>query len=365
MDMNPLSTLNAQNLQLTQESVKDAVNQFLETYFAENITRSGLIDANYARLWKVMHDQARGGGKRLRPYFVLLAYEAYGGENYSQIVAVAAAHELLHISLLVHDDIIDKDYTRHGQDNVAGVMRGVYREVGAGDNTDHFANSAALLAGDLFISGSYQVIIKSSLNNDQKLLALNNISEAIFQVGGGELLDTESSLYPVTTKHSIKIADMKTARYSFVSPLQAGAQLADASKAELELLEEFGVALGIAFQLADDLLGIYGDPSVTGKSNLSDIREGKQTYLMLEALNSSTPADKALLESFLGNQKLTDAEASLAREIVTRTGARDSCVQAIGSYSQLAAKYLERLDISDKHKQAFQLVIQKSTERLQ
>jgi geranylgeranyl diphosphate synthase, type I len=348
---------------LSYETVADDTNHFLDNFFTENIVRSELLDTNYAQLWQTMHQLAKAGGKRLRPYFVMLAYAAYGGKDYPKIIPIAAAQELLHMSLLVHDDIIDKDYMRHGQANVAGVMRTIYHEGGAADNTEHFANSAALLAGDLLISGAYQTIINSSVTSEQKLVALSNLSDAIFLVGGGELLDTETSFRPISVDDSLKIADLKTARYSFVSPLLSGAVLAGASQEQQDLLEEFGIALGIAFQLADDLLGIYGDPAVTGKSNLGDIREGKQTYLMLQALRLADPADKALLTACLGNPDLTAIQAAQAREIVTRSGAQTSCLEKIAAYCQQAKDILTKLDIPDEHKQAFQKIITKATER--
>lgn len=347
----------------TRENITHDINQFLDEFFTDNVVRSELLDSNYAQLWRTMHQQAKAGGKRLRPYFVMLAYAAYGGTDYHEVIPVATAQELLHISLLMHDDIIDKDYMRHGQANVAGVMRTLYQEVGAADNAEHYANSAALLAGDLLISGAYQLIINSTLSNDLRLVALSNLSDSIFLVGGGELLDTETSFRPITIEDSLKIADLKTARYSFVSPLLCGAILNKIGQTEQDLLEEFGIALGIAFQLADDLLGIYGDPTVTGKSNLGDIREGKQTYLMLQALQLATPADRTTLTNCLGNPDLSAIQANQVREIVTRSGAQAACQQKIADYAHQASTILDKLDISANHKHAFQTIITKATER--
>lgn len=348
---------------LTKEQVLNDINQLLEDFFVENSTRSSLLDTNYAQLWQAMHKQARSGGKRLRPYFALLAYQAYGGQAYRQVLPVAAAQELLHMSLLMHDDIIDKDYIRHGQANVAGLMRNVYQGIGAGDNSEHYANSAALLAGDLLISGSYQLIIKSSLTSDQKLIAMASLSEAIYLVGGGELLDAESSLRPISIDDSLKIADLKTARYSFVLPLLSGAVLAGASKEQQKLLEQFGIAVGVAFQLADDLLGVFGDPKVTGKSNLGDVREGKQTYLMLQAMKLATPNDKAILASSLGNRQLTGIQLNQVCQVITRSGAKADCLSKIKDFAHQAGNIVESLDISPAHKKALQTVIKKSTER--
>jgi geranylgeranyl diphosphate synthase type I len=128
-------------------------------------------------------------------------------------------------------------------------------------------------------------------------------------------------------------------------------------------LEEFGIALGIAFQLADDLLGIYGDPNVTGKSNLGDIREGKQTFLMLQALQLATPNDKTTLTTCLGNPELSAIQANQVREIVTHSGAKAACQQKITDYAQRADAILSQLTISKDHAVAFQKIIAKATER--
>jgi len=139
--------------------------------------------------------------------------------------------------------------------------------------------------------------------------------------------------------------------------------LAGASQNQQDLLEEFGIALGIAFQLADDLLGIFGDPHVTGKSNLGDIREGKQTYLMLQALQLAKPAEKSLLRACLGNPDLTVLQAQQVQEIITSSGAKAACQKVITTYAQQAHEILAQLDIPSSHKQAFQKIITKATER--
>ena len=348
---------------LNLNDTKADINSFLNTYFDENIERSRMLDERYGHLWVNIKRQANAGGKRLRPYFVMLAYTAYKGTDYKKLIPVAAAHELLHISLLIHDDIIDKDYMRHGQTNLAGNMKNDYLNRGAHTNAEHFGNSAALLAGDLLLSGAYQMVLQSQLSDKDKISALNNIAEAIFLVGGGEFLDTESSVIPVTNEQVLKIADLKTARYSFVIPLITGAELAGASRAELVLLEEFGIALGIAFQLADDMLGVYGNPKLTGKSTLSDIREGKHTFLILQALQKASAADRKTLQKHLGNPLLTSAQAIEVQDILERSGAKAKCVQQIQLYAAQASRILGTLAMPVHAKKVFISMIERATER--
>lgn len=348
---------------LSLAAVKADINNLLNVYFDDNVARSNALDSRYGHLWRVIKDQTNAGGKRLRPYFVMLAYTAYQGKDYESLLPVAAAHELLHISLLMHDDIIDKDYMRHGQSNLAGIMRKDYLDRGADSNAEHYGNSAALISGDLLISGAYQLILDCDISDKQKMQATSHLADSIFLVGGGEFLDTESSIVSVTDKQALKIADLKTARYSFVTPLITGAQLAGASSGELALLEEFGIALGIAYQLADDLLGIYGDTATTGKSTLSDILGGKRTYLMLQALQSASPDDKKLLEDQLGNPELTAIQAKQVQKVLERSGAKAQCIQMIDLYAAQAGRVLDTLAMPDEARKIFRSMIEHTTNR--
>ena len=362
MSTTPLPDL--QTSVITPEIAKQRVNQFLDGFFRDSIDCSHGLDSNYGDLWRSMHQLSQAGGKRLRPYFLLLAYTAYGGNDVTAMVPIAGAQELLHLSLLIHDDIIDKDFIRYGQDNVSGIMRHKYRRLGAADNADHFGNSAAILAGDLLISGAYQAIVTSVLPDNKKMVALAQLGNAVFLVGGGELLDTESSLLPWGQSQSLKIADFKTARYSFVAPLVTGALMADAGKPDIALLEELGIAAGIAFQLADDLLGIYGDSDITGKSTIGDIREGKRTYMMEQALLRATKADQAILKKQLGNPKLTETQAKKVRDIVEKSGAKADCEAKINLYASQAIGILDSLSMNEAAKTAFRALIQKAAKRV-
>ncbi len=362
--MSQANTPDVRDLILSQDRVKQDVGDFLAKYFADNVTHSDQLDEQYGDLWRAMESLAMVGGKRLRPYFLVLTYLAYGGADYEQVLPVAAAQELLHVSLLIHDDIIDKDYVRYGQDNVAGLMKKSYSKRGAGRNAEHFGNSAAILAGDLLLSGAYQLIASSQLNDAQKAQATAKLGESIFLVGGGELLDTESSLLAWGSGKALKIADLKTARYSFVGPMVTGALLANAGKPDVGLIEEMGIALGIAFQLADDLLGIYGDSKVTGKTTVGDIREGKRTYLMEQAIARANKADLAKLQKLLGNPKVTQTQAKQVQAILERCGAKADCLAQIELYAAQATSMLECLAMSDAAKDAFRQIIQKATKRV-
>jgi geranylgeranyl diphosphate synthase type II len=343
-------------------TVKQDVETFLTDFFDEQIRRSQQLDERYTALWKALRQVTLAGGKRLRPYMAVLTYEAYGGNNYQRMLPVAVAHELLHTSLLIHDDIIDKDYIRHGKPNISGLFQQEYGQLKTND-VDHYASSAALLGGDLLLSAAYQVITECNLPDAQKIRSLAEINSSMFVVGGGEFLDTEAILRPFNDQQALQIAHLKTAYYSFASPLQSGAILAGVKLAESQQLAKFGQALGIAYQLADDILGLYGQEDITGKSNSGDIREGKRTYIMAQALQLAAPDEIRELNHALGEPTLSEREAARVRIIVSSCGAKAATEAMINQYVDQALAILQRLHIPASYKTTMRQIIQRATKR--
>ena len=155
---------------LTEVTQKNLLDRTLNDYFERSIHAATAIDPSYRQLWETLYGLIRSGGKRLRPQMTILAYETFGGKDAELIIPIAAAQELLHFSLLIHDDVIDRDYTRYGTQNVAGTYKTIYSRF-LTDNTDkvHFAHSAAILAGDLMLSGAHELISASQLSKSQIL----------------------------------------------------------------------------------------------------------------------------------------------------------------------------------------------------
>jgi geranylgeranyl pyrophosphate synthase len=285
----------------TLDSVRDDINGLLDVYYKDAVARAQKMHPSYGRLWSALHAAHLAGGKRLRPYVLLLTYAGLGGQDYAAALRAAAAVELLHGCMLVHDDIIDRDYIRHGRPNVAGH----YREVYAGHVADplqntHYSHSAALLAGDLLLADAYNMLHTADIPSGLKLQALELLGQAVFVVAGGELLDTEAAFLPQESGVSLRIAELKTAHYSFVTTMQMGALLAGADAQDIEVLKRAGMAIGCAYQLADDLLGMFGDEQLSGKSASGDLAEGKRTYLIERGLELSDAAGRQVLLAALG-----------------------------------------------------------------
>lgn len=345
---------------LTDRSVADEVGAtrvVVDDYLQRRVTQAqalaNTIDPHYERLWQAIGSVVGQGGKRLRPYVTLLMARAFSGsDDIDRWVPVAAAHELLHIGLLVHDDIIDRDFTRHGVANIAGQYKQYYASLLAreGDVT-HFANSAALLAGDLLIAEAYQALNDSDISLSTRQQVGAEFHRGLLRVAGGELLDTEASFYPAGTINIDTIIREKTSSYSFVSPLKTGALLGGASSEDLQVLEQLGNELGMAYQLRDDLLGVFGDGAVTGKSTDGDIREGKQTHLVQEFHRRATPAQQRVFRAVFGHAEASDRAIESVRELLTITGAKQAIEARCETLQAHCVDLASSLAISAEHRE--------------
>lgn len=344
----------------SQEEIVAAVNAILDEHYTRAVARAAMLHPRYSELLKAMKQLGMGGGKRLRPYLAISVYEAYGGSQFTDICTVGAALELMHTAMLMHDDIIDNDFIRYGQENIAGRYQRTYRKQPDGD---HLALSAALLAGDINLSAAYELVLESGFSAGQKVAVQTLLAEALFHVIGGELLDTDAKAYPPEETDPLDIAATKTAHYSFVTPLLAGAVLAGADEHELSGLTDFGMSLGIAYQLADDLLGVFGDETVTGKSSLGDIREGKRTWLHQAALQKATKAQRAVLEAEYGNPNLSEEAAESVRSIMRKTGAKRGAEKLIASYADEAQQAIHKLGISHESRGVLAELVGQATNR--
>ena len=348
----------------TDKDYTAQINEIIENFFTRSIADASLIDTSYAFLWNSLYELMKSGGKRLRPKITMLAYEAFGGQDVKKALPVAVAHEFLHFSLLIHDDIIDRDYTRYGVANIAGRYKIAYsKHLASPAELTHFSHSAAILAGDLMLSTAHHMVATSEFDRERKLIADKYISRGIFEVAGGELLDTELSFMPYDPGDAIKVANYKTSSYSFVAPLLTGAALAKATDDQLQNLREFAVALGIAYQLADDLLGIFGDESQTGKSTVSDILEGKRTYLVEKALGVFSSEEKTSFMLAFGNVNATALEIETAKQLLRSSGAETKTQQKIAECNNKAYEYLSKLSLKEPYNQIFLDLISKVSER--
>ncbi len=333
------------------KQVQKDINALIAQHLAARQKLSTQMHKDYGFLWQSILNLYLAGGKRLRPFLFVLAYQAYGGKNYHDILPVAGSVELLHSAMLVHDDVIDRDYVRHGKKNIAGMYLERYAElVNIQTDHDHLANSAAILAGDLLLSDAYQLVINSKISDLDKIRAMKLLGKAVDTTVGGQVLDSEATLFLGSKTDSLLTAKYKTSYYSFTLPLLLGSMLAGANDKSQKDLESIGTSLGIAFQLADDLQGIFGKSSHTGKPDFGDLREGKQTYLLQTTRELATKEQKKVLSSIIGNPKCDKKMSQTVQNIITETGAKTAVEQKIQNYNKQAQLTINKLQIDDKHK---------------
>jgi geranylgeranyl diphosphate synthase type I len=309
--------------------------------------RSGWSDDGTRAVHTVLHRFVLAGGKRMRPLFCYWGWRGFGGPDGTPIVTAAAALELFHAFALIHDDILDRSDRRRGQPAVHRIFADLHARSGWRGDPEAYGRDAALLCGDLCAAWSWQMFHGCGLEPAQARRGLAVFARMRAEVIAGEYLDMLSAAGDGSVASALAVVRMKTARYTVTRPLQVGAALAGADPDAVAALADFGDPLGDAFQLRDDLLGVFGDPGVTGKSNLDDLREGKPTVLMALARQAVGPDGRARLRALVGRPDLDDGGAAEVRRIIEDTGAREAVERMIQTRADAALAVLDRLPLAE------------------
>jgi geranylgeranyl diphosphate synthase type I len=269
------------------------------------------------------------GGKRLRPMFCYWGWRSAGGADSDEVITAAAALELFHAFALIHDDIIDGSDRRRGQPSMHQLFADLHaRSAWRGDHRA-FGRSTALLCGDLCAAWAEQMFHECGLSPGRIHQAYGVFAQMRTEVIAGQYLDLVSSVGDGSVASALTVIRMKAARYTVTRPLQIGARLAGAQAGLCRAFTAFGDPLGDAFQLRDDVLGVFGDPTVTGKSVLDDLREGKPTVMMALARSTADRAQSARLAVLFGNPDLDAEGAEELRGIIVATRALEKIEQMI------------------------------------
>ncbi|MFQ6155659.1 polyprenyl synthetase family protein [Micrococcus luteus] len=263
---------------LTWDEVGPAAEQVLETWVGTSRGTAGT--PGLALLWERI-EECLQGGKRLRPQLVFHAYSAFGGTDVEACATLGAAVELLHGALVVHDDVIDRDFVRRGRTNLAGQYREDAAARGLPDaEARHLGASIAVIAGDLLLAGAFRLADRACRDEELAPRIADVLHSAVTDAAAGELDDVLMAHDAERTVEDVlAMEQLKTAAYSFAAPLRLGAILAGAPAERAEDVARVGLLVGTAYQVIDDVLGTFGDAGQTGKSVTSDLREGKLTVL--------------------------------------------------------------------------------------
>ena len=289
------------------------------------------------------------GGKRLRAAFCYWGWRGCGGADGPGIFAAAAALELLHASALVHDDVMDASDTRRGQP-------AVHRRFAAGHESrrwlgsaDSFGAGAAILVGDLLLAWTDELLRLSGLPDAAVRRGLAVLDAMRTEVFAGQFLDLLGQASGSSALGSaLRVVTYKSAKYTVERPLHLGAALAGAAPARraATAFTGYGVPVGIAFQLRDDVLGVFGDPALTGKPVADDLREGKRTVLLAIARERASAAQARVLDEAVGDPLLDEERADLVRNVITGTGALAECEQMIDNNVKEALSALQAAPIT-------------------
>ncbi|MFI7344033.1 polyprenyl synthetase family protein [Streptomyces sp. NPDC050085] len=263
------------------------------------------------------------GGKRIRPLFTLVGWHAAGCNGTVRAAHhLAASLELFHAFALIHDDVMDRSDTRRGHPTVHRHF--AQQHAGLPAAAEQFGTGAAILVGDLALMWSDELLHTGNLTPQQLAAVRPLLNKMRTEVIQGQYLDLNLDWrrhQQPDVQAALTVIRYKTAKYTIERPLQLGAALAGAPPTLLAALSAYAIPLGEAFQLRDDLLGVFGDPATTGKPALDDLREGKATVLIALALTRARRAQADQLRLFLGCPTLTEEQAQVARRIITASGA--------------------------------------------
>ncbi|MEW2577703.1 polyprenyl synthetase family protein [Streptomyces syringium] len=307
------------DLAALRRSVDEALVEFLDRQ-ERHVAALGLP----GEVGRVLRDFTGGGGKRIRPMLCAVGWCAGGGDGLpGTVMRVGAALEMFHVFALIHDDLMDRSDTRRGQPTVhraLAAIHGLGRQEAA---SARLGESLAILAGDLALCWSDELLHTAGLGPARLAAVLPLVDAMRSELVHGQYLDLLTTGRPGTdVEAALRIVRYKTAKYTVEWPLRIGAVLAGAGPGVQEALTAFAVPLGEAFQLRDDLLGVFGAPAATGKSDLDDLCSGKHTVLVAFALSRATASQRRMLRALLGDPALVGEGADAIRALLVATGAR-------------------------------------------
>ena len=335
-----------------------AFNSFAERYsalveeelakFLEEKARSA-ADERRRRVVEEISRFTLGGGKRLRPLLMILGYAGSKGVVDNRIVRASISIELVHSYLLMHDDVMDRDEFRRGRPTVWRAFRDLHAEAYGLEEATHYGYSMAIIAGDLAAAYAVQALLRSEFEYDVVLKAVELMQDVIEKTGHGQILDMtleKEPLSAVKEEDVLEVHRLKTALYTIDGPLRMGGILARADEDLLKAYTRYAIPVGIAFQLQDDILGVFGDEAIVGKPVDSDIKEGKRTLLVVKAWERATPEQRRVMERVLGNRLASKEEVEMVREIMRSTGALDYVRELALRLAREGSSALDEADVS-------------------
>ncbi len=333
------------------EGLRERVHDVLDAFLARQCQALGMVGPECLPMAEAVADLLRGG-KRLRAAFCYWGWRAAGGSCGPEIVQAAAAMELFQAAALIHDDVMDGSDLRRGMPSVHRRFEGLHREAGWLGDGERFGLSGAVLAGDLCLVWSDELLTGSGMQPERLARARMPFDRMRTELMAGQYLDMleqagagRGPADPV--QRARRVIRYKSAKYTIEEPLLIGGALAGAAADRLAGYSAYGLPLGEAFQLRDDVLGVFGDPSQTGKPAGDDLREGKRTTLVALALQSTDRSRTTLLTEHLGDPDLDEDRVDALREVFVETGALAAVERLIEELACRALTALDGIDLDE------------------
>ena len=349
------------------QAFRDAVSAEITAFLTE---QSAVLDSMGPELVPVhlMASQMLCGGKRMRPAFCVWGYVAAAGMpndfELKPLLAAAGSLDVLHVSALVHDDLMDSSDLRRGRPAAHRQFEALHANAGWLGDSAAFGKAGAILLGDLLVMWSAQMLHGAGVEQSALERTLPIVEAMRTEVTCGQYLDMVAQAHPLRQRapaigslrptielaldDASRVVEYKAARYTVQRPSQIGAALGGGNDELYFALGAYGSPLGRAFQFRDDLLGVFGDPQITGKPAGDDLREGKRTVLVAHAYAHASDAGQKLLLQRLGDSGLDEAGVSELQQVITESGAREAVESMINDNYERALKALHDTEMTDE-----------------
>ncbi|MFM8404929.1 MAG: polyprenyl synthetase family protein [Actinomycetota bacterium] len=328
--------------------LRASINSVLDDFTKARSRALTDIGSELQPVASAMSEFITDGGKRFRPIFAYLGYLGTGAAPRHEIVRACTALELVHVCALIHDDVMDGSDTRRNKPAIHKLFQSLHDDQSYEGNSERFGLASAILLGDLALVWADRLLVESGISREEFISAQEVFSDMRDELMAGQYLDVlEGALATTSVERSLKVARFKSGKYSIERPLHFGAALAGKPDFN-EVYSRFGLPLGEAFQLRDDLLGVFGDPKITGKPAGDDIREGKRTVLIAITMENADQSQRNTMTSALGNSQLSEDDVAQVQEIIVKTGARDDVEKLITDLTQESISALRQSPIDEK-----------------
>jgi len=323
------------------EEYKEKVNFYLMKFLEGKFDKNKDISPEVKDLIEDVIDYAyERGGKRVRPITLTFAYKCF--KEGDEALKASIAIELMQAYLLIHDDIMDKSDLRRGKATIHEIYKKRYNE--------HMGTSMAILAGDLCFGYIYDAIADSGFGEKEKVEAMKHIGWILEREIYGQTLDLLLDFKEIKEEDVWKIYEYKTATYTMQGPIYLGCALAGVNDERVEKLQEYAYNVGVAFQIQDDINGIFGEVDKTGKPNVDDAKEGKKTLLIVKGLEMCRDEDKKFILKKWGDEKISEKEIEKIKKILKDCGALDYCKKKLDELIEKGKSSIKDVELRDEGK---------------